>query len=43
MTWTAILAIALPGALGSADDDALGAGRSCFALDCHDGLTKGLV
>jgi hypothetical protein len=36
-------AIALPGALGSADDDALGAGCSCFAFDCHNGKEKKLA
>ena len=43
MAGATMSAIALSGALGSADDDALGAGSPCLALDCHNGKEKGLA
>ena len=42
MTWLAVLAIALTGALWLADNDALAAGGANFALNCHDGRRKAL-
>lgn len=43
MTGATVGAIPLPGALRGADDDALGAGCSRFALDCHNGKEKELA
>ncbi len=32
--------VALPGGLGLVDDDQLGAGGACLALDCHGGAME---
>jgi hypothetical protein len=43
MTGATVGAIPLSGALRGADDDALGAGRSCLAFDCHNEKEKKLA